>query len=115
MKSESDRVAFVRNFRIPCAEESKEDDGALKIHLNRHSGEKFNKCKQCDFASSRASNLRVHLTMHIGEKANKCNQCDFASCYRNALRRHLIKAQPIVKISKLVTNCIYDMDAFVFL
>ena len=32
MKSESDRVAFVRNFRIPCAEESKEDDGAVLHH-----------------------------------------------------------------------------------
>ena len=40
------------------------------------SGEKSNKCNQCDYASSWAGNLRTHLKMHSGEKPNKCNQCD---------------------------------------
>ena len=54
-----------------------------------HSGEKSNKCNQCDFASSRAGDLRRHLKTHIGEKSNKCNQCDFASTQAGDLRRHL--------------------------
>ena len=41
----------------------------------KHSGEKSNKCSQCDFISSRADNLRRHLKSHSGEKPNKCNQC----------------------------------------
>ena len=36
-----------------------------------HSGEKSNKCNQCDYASSYASNLRAHLKTHSGEKSNK--------------------------------------------
>ena len=52
-----------------------------------HSGEKSNKCNQCDFASSRPDHLRQHLKMHSGEKSNECNQCDFSCSDRNSLRR----------------------------
>ena len=39
---------------------------------NTHSGEKVNKCNQCNFASSQAGNLRTHLMKtHGGEKSNK--------------------------------------------
>ena len=34
------------------------------------SGEKSNKCNQCDYASSWAGNLRTHLKMHSGEKSS---------------------------------------------
>ena len=64
---------------------------ALRRHLIKHSGEKPNRCNQCDYASSGAGNLRTHLKTHSGEKPNKCNQCDYASSYASALRRHLIK------------------------
>ena len=59
-------------------------------NLKTHSGEKSNKCNQCDFASSQAANLRRHLKMHSGEKsANKCNQCDFVTAWPQALKNHL--------------------------
>ena len=32
---------------------------------------------KCDYKSSRADNLRTHLQKHSGEKLNKCNQCEF--------------------------------------
>ena len=54
-----------------------------------HSGEKSNKCNQCDYASSYAHYLRTHLKMHSGEKSNKCNQCDYVSFEASNLRRHL--------------------------
>ena len=54
---------------------------ALRRHLKIHTGEKSNKCKQCNYASLYASDLKVHLKTHSGEKANKCNQCDYASSY----------------------------------
>ena len=34
------------------------------------------KCNKCDYISSHGGNLRVHLRTHSGEKSNKCNQCD---------------------------------------
>ena len=60
----------------------------LRAHLNIHSGEKSNKCNQCDYASSQASSLGVHLNAHIGEKSSKCNQCYYAFSYASNLRTH---------------------------
>ena len=54
-----------------------------------HSGEKSNKCNQCDYASSEAGDLRKHLKMHSGEKSNKCNKCNYASSQAGNLKRHL--------------------------
>ena len=47
------------------------------------------KYDQCEYSSSRASNLRSHLLMHAGIKSKKCNQCDFASIHTGNLRTHL--------------------------
>ena len=65
------------------------DPSALRKHLKIHSGTKSNKCNQCDFASLYAGHLRTHLKTHSGEKPNKCNQCDYASSQAGDLRRHL--------------------------
>ena len=54
-----------------------------------NSGEKPNKCNQCDYVSSYASALRTHLKTHGGEKSNTCNKWDFTSLYASALRTHL--------------------------
>ena len=40
----------------------------LRTHLKTHSGEKSNKCNQCDDAASEASKLRRHLKTRCGEK-----------------------------------------------
>ena len=60
-----------------------------KCTLETHCGEKWNKCNQCDFASSKADDLRRHLKSHSGEKSNKCNQCDYASSQAGGLKIHL--------------------------
>ena len=54
-----------------------------------HSGEKPNKCNQCDYASSEASKLVRHLKMHSGEKLNKCNQCEYKFFRADTLKKHL--------------------------
>ena len=46
----------------------------LRTHLIMNTGEKSNKCIQCDYASSEASKLVRHLKTHSGEKSDKCNQ-----------------------------------------
>ena len=61
----------------------------LRRQLETHSGEKPNKCSQCDFSSLQAGDLRRHLKTHSGEKSNKCNQCNYASIEAGILRRHL--------------------------
>ena len=40
-------------------------------HFKTHSGEKLNKCNQCEFAFSRTDNLRTYLKKHSGEKSNR--------------------------------------------
>ena len=57
--------------------------------MKTHSGEKSNKCNQCDYASSQASNLRRHLKTHSEEKPNKCNECELAFSQEGHLRTHL--------------------------
>ena len=65
--------------------------GTLMRHLKTHSGEKSNKCNQCNYASSGMGHLRRHLKVHNGKKSNKCNQCNFATAYITSLRTHMKK------------------------
>ena len=51
--------------------------------------ERLNKCNQCDYGSSYASNLERHLKTHSGKRPNKCNQCNYASSQAGNLREHL--------------------------
>ena len=44
--------------------------------MKTHSGEKTNKCNQCDFASVQANSLKKHLRTHSGEKSNECGVCE---------------------------------------
>ena len=59
----------------------------LRSHLKIHTGEKLNKCNQCDYASIQTGDLRTHLKTHSGEKLNKCNQCDYASSQASNLKK----------------------------
>ena len=56
--------------------------------MKTHSGEKSNKCNQCDYTFFQAGHLRGHLKTQSGEKLHKCNQCDYASSHAGTLNRH---------------------------
>ena len=66
-------------------------DAEVGNELKTHDREKSNKCSQCEYASSRATNLRAHLKTHSREKANKCKQCDYASYSAQNLKRHTLR------------------------
>ena len=46
------------------------------VKIPKKNAIKSYKCNQCDYASSHTGHLRTHLKTHSGEKLNKCNQCD---------------------------------------
>ena len=58
-----------------------------------------NKCNQCDYTSSCASNLRRYLKTHSGGKLNKCSQCDFACSDPSSLKRHMERHRPVKKVT----------------
>ena len=66
------------------------DPNASNSYLKAHTGEKSNKCNQCDFVSSHTSTLWIYLKMHSGEKSNICSQCDFVSSHAGNLRKHVV-------------------------
>ena len=61
--------------------------------LKTHSGEKPNKCNQCDYASSQSCSLKQHTKIPSGETPHKCYQRDFASSYAAILKIHMKKIQ----------------------
>ena len=60
-----------------------------KGHFKIHSGEKFNKCKQCNFVSVQARSLKRHTRTHTGERSYNCTTCDFSSVRESTLRTHI--------------------------
>ena len=95
MKMESQNVENIRRCTGEKSQKCNQCDfesawaGTLKRHLKIHSGERSFKCNQCDFAIVHTADLRRHLKIHSGEKSFKCNQCEFASVRAGNLRRHL--------------------------
>ena len=81
--------------------------GDLRKHLKKHSGEKSNKCNQCDYASSNADHLRTHS----GEKSHKCNQyqyahlCVFSSWPDLMFQRHIFHILELFSTLALPPQC----------
>ena len=76
--------------------------GPLRTRLKTHSGEKSNKCNQCDYASSWANNVRTHLKTHSGEKPKNVTDVPIPLC-RKVTWGHIWK-RTVVKTHTNVTN-----------
>ena len=64
--------------------------------MNKHGGEKSQKCDQCSYACFMKTDLRkhvnrVHLKISVEEKSHTCNQCDYASDTKGDLKNHMTK------------------------
>ena len=57
-----------QNLRNLDASESNKDTTAPRTNTNT--------CDQCNYASSKIDNFKRHMKSHSGEKSNKCDQCD---------------------------------------
>ena len=57
------KLACVKIISAPYA------SNFLRTRVKTHSGEKENKCVQCDYASSEESNLKTHLKTHSAHVA----------------------------------------------
>ena len=61
---------------------------SLKSHLLTHTGEKLQKCRQCNYSTNHLSGLREHIMKHTGEKPYKCNQCNYSSKHSTHVKYH---------------------------
>ena len=75
----------------------------LRTHLKMHSGEKSNKCIQCEYASDHESALREHLKIHQIEKPNKCNLCNYASSYASNLKKRTLQKNQIIATNVILS------------
>ena len=71
----------------------------LRIYLKMHSGEKSNKCSQCDFVSFHAGNLRKRVVTHGGGKSGN-------------LRTHLKRTEKKGKKMQPVQLCLLESMCF---
>ena len=62
----------------------------LATHMKRHREDKPYKCKQCDFEAYYGGHLRAHIMTHSAEKSNKCTQCEFACIQKGNMKRHMM-------------------------
>ena len=84
----------------------------LRKHLKMYSGEKPNKCSQCDYASSHAGHLRRYLRTHSGEKPHKCNQCDYKYSCADVLAGHLKRQWRKAKQMQPMQFCLFPGRTF---
>ena len=61
----------------------------LIVHMMRkHTGEKPNKCNQCNYTCTRSVDLQSHMKTHTGEKPFNCNLCSKAYSFKSGLTNH---------------------------
>ena len=67
----NDGMVMYHRWSLICSYKTNDSkclkEHSLRDHLKKHSGEKPNKCNQCDYAFIRASTLRDHLKKHSVE------------------------------------------------
>ncbi|KAH7704194.1 zinc finger protein [Aphelenchoides avenae] len=60
----------------------------LRVHEQRHRGEKRFKCRHCPYRAALKVNLINHEMTHTGEKRFKCRHCPFCTRQKHTLEDH---------------------------
>ena len=63
---------------------------------------------RCKYASSHIGNFRTHLKEHTGERQNKCNQCEYASIQASHLRIQMPSVQLCILSDSPFKNAFQD-------
>lgn len=61
----------------------------LRIHIEKHKGDKPYKCEICRQGFNDRSNVRRHAATHWDKKVYKCNKCEKEYKYRYSLVAHM--------------------------
>ena len=74
-----------------------------------HALEKPFKCRECNYSTTKASNLKTHVqAKHTLEKPFKCNECDYSATQASLLKT-------IYKLSTVLTNLSSVMSVIIHL
>jgi len=63
----------------------------LRVHLQKHTGEKHQKCSSCDFRSWCIDNIKTHVRLQHKPPTIKCNLCDKMLHNPSDRTRHVFK------------------------
>lgn len=82
------RHAGQRQFLCQYCGKMYRDRNSLTLHQRIHTGEKPFRCRWCDKAFARSAALRCHEPQHTGVRLHVCAECGRAFARHDLLRKH---------------------------
>ena len=99
--------------RCPQCNFSCNDASNLKVHVKKHIEDKLHQCNQCEYTTIQPSNLKRHKKSHSGEKPNRCTTCEYSCITTGELKVHMIRKHEVgYRIHFLTNFCIFHRHHF---